>query len=334
MRARSPSSWAVSRVSSASGRLAVTRSRCGSSPPAARSTPSAIPLSSSSLAPAGECAPTGGDAVVAAEPEPLAVCVESQEQLVGLVQAALEPMLGVIEPDEDGDLPIPAGKTGMWVMVHPDRPVVDILCHVAVDVRDLARARDEVLLLNQTYREGAFSLAGDRIVLRHRINAQPFAAMQLRAVVAKIASDVPKFAHSLIQRVDGVHFHDPERPPTAQPLPVVDERDLVLIGLAEMLEESPLAPAAVAAYFDGNRHDIIAHLHRLVTRPGPVSESQRTLVISQLRQALVHLANKAAREADAAERAGWAARPRSQQLSLLPGLEPSLDDGAWEQGAS
>jgi hypothetical protein len=109
--------------------------------------------------------------------------------------------------------------------------------------------------------------------------------------------------------------------------------DLEVVGLSEMLHVDTPSPAAVKAYFEGDRKRIMLHLHRLATGAAPMPQICVEPVRRSLRTGLLHLAAKAAR---AEERRRAARRPGQGPASSSRSCPPSttLDGGAWAQDVS
>jgi hypothetical protein len=145
--------------------------------------------------------------------EPLATFPEGgPDVLNGLVDQALADLFE--HPpvrDEDGDVPVPAGSTTVYVHVEADAPVVELFACLVTDVRDHERARFEVNVLNRDVRFVSFRLAGDHIFANLLLPSWPFVPEHLRAMLTLMVEVVQETAVDLARRVDGRTLGAPER---------------------------------------------------------------------------------------------------------------------------
>jgi hypothetical protein len=136
--------------------------------------------------------------------EPLAVMPESAEHLRDLVAAALTPPDGPgIEFDEDGDIPLPMGSALLYVRVSDEAPVVEMFSFVVRGEIDRERAAFEVSVLNRDTRMVKFVLLDDAVLATLHLPAAPFAARNLRSLVAAMADVVDRVDGDLAARVGG-----------------------------------------------------------------------------------------------------------------------------------
>ena len=258
-----------------------------------------------------------------ADDEVIATFPQSPEELHELVASALagnfsEPL----RHDDDGDVPCIVGQSVVYVRVSPNRPAVDLYAEIVLDIVDLARAEEEVGILNREHPVGKFALLGDMVVMTHRIYAWPFAPAQLRVALSTFSDEVDVIARPLAARVGGFRFlderlaadlADDEAP---APLPA-------LVALLEILYDGPAEPRVVAALFGNDRQELIAQLVRLRTDEDDPGEHDLDLVLGQLRAALRFVAEA---EAIPAVRRPLPPRPRrTHQLELLPEAQESFD---------
>ena len=80
------------------------------------------------------------------------------------------------------------GQSVVFVRVVGDRPAVDLYAEIVGDIGDLARAEEEVGILNREHAGLKFALVGDLVAMTYRLHAWPFAPMQLRAALAQLSS--------------------------------------------------------------------------------------------------------------------------------------------------
>jgi hypothetical protein len=295
------------------------------------------------VAPAG---PTAGPTAAAPEPagadEEVATFPESREQLQELVDRALAVMLEEpVRHDEDGDVPIVTGKSVLFVQVVDDRPAVDLYAEVVCRIGDLERAAQEVAILNRGATSAKFSLREDRVLLRYRLYAWPFAPAQLRVAVADLRQDLDDVARDLAARVRGLRFleESPVAEPAPEPAPVPtaplcdlhldpDDAHPSMIGLLELLVDGPVAPGVVATMFDDDAELVTSQIARVRSGAQPTGEHHPDVVAALLRRALrLVVEEKAAR--DSFGRSRSSPRPATRQLALLPEPEGSPEAGLW-----
>jgi hypothetical protein len=272
--------------------------------------------------------------------EEVATFPESHEQLQELVDRALAVMLEQpVHHDDDGDVPIVTGKSVIFVQVVDDRPAVDLYAEVVCRIGDLERAAEEVAILNRSQAAAKFYVRDDRVLLRYRLYAWPFAPSQLRVAVADLRQDLDDVARDLATRVRGLRFL--EEAPAAEPdaasgpsAPVCDlhldpdDAHPSMIGLLELLVDGPVEPGVVATMFNGDAELLTSQIARLRSGAQPTGEHHPDVVAALLRRALrLVVEERAAR--DAFGRSRSSPRPATRQLALLPEPEGSPEAGLW-----
>ena len=261
--------------------------------------------------------------------EPVVEFPESQDDLRAMVDRALAVMFEEpVRHDGDGDVPVIAGQSAIFVRVVADAPFVELYSELVVEVTDADRAILEIGILNRDHPFAKFRLRDDTVVMSHRICAFPFAASQLRGLLAKLMDEIDDLARDLAARVDGRRFFDlPAQPPAIdESVSDADAPYPSLVGLLEMLHDGPAKPAQVAALFDNDRHEVIGQLVRLRTGVDRADGHDLELVLGQLRAALRHIADANSIPV----RRPLPPKPvRSHQPSLLPEREDALDVGLW-----
>lgn len=300
-------------------------------------------------APAGSTPPAVTAATVGEEKpdeqkpdEEVATFPDSREHLQELVDRALEVMTGEpVRHDEDGDVPIVTGESVLFVQVVGDRPAVDLYAELVCRIGDLERAAQEVAILNRGATSAKFSLREDRVLLRYRLYAWPFAPAQLRVAVADLRQDLDDVARDLASRVGGLRFLE-EAPvaestlgPAAVPSPAEcdlhldpDDAHPSMIGLLELLVDGPVEPGVVATVFNGDAELLTSQIARVRSGAQSTGEHHPDTVAALLRRALrLVVEEKAARESFGRIRPP-ASRP-SRQLALLPEPEDSPEAGLW-----
>ncbi len=290
--------------------------------------------------------PSRGPTVLA-DDAPLAVLVEDREHLQQLVDATISEMLGKhpVAHDEDGDVPVPAGESVVWVQVLADRPVVGLMAILVDDIADTEAAEREVPGLQARLPYLQVRVVGDRILVRHEICAVPFAPRQLAGTLARLCAEIDDIAGEVAGRVGGRRFleglldadaDDPgdsggvEEHDGAELLaPLPAHLDEHLATVVELLLDGQVEPSQVAAAYDGQRPLLVRSLVGLRTGTVVVPDVDLDLLLHTLRSGLRHLVDRLARRDDGPTRSRG---PRTQQLSLLPEDEPGLDltdPGRW-----
>ena len=274
-----------------------------------------------------------------ADDEPLAVMPESEEHLRQLVDAALAPMLGgEVSHDADDDIPIATGSSMLFVHVEDERPEVRVFAVLVHDIAHPERLPVELDILNREQRFARFYCQGDRVLLSHEVCAVPFAARQLRAVVADLLMRLDTLARDLAARVGGLPWAEDRaddatgssaqsaQSATASVEEVVRLEDPGMEMLLELLATGPLDTRVVADLLDGDRLGIIRRIVGIRTGVVPTDGQPAEVVLEHLRRALRYVV-----DGDLPERGRSSRRlPRrpSHQLALVDDNE--LDQGTLE----
>jgi hypothetical protein len=136
--------------------------------------------------------------------EPLAVVVESSDELLDAARRSLVPLLGHLPcVDEDGDIVVAGDRALLWVAVSDQEPRLDAFSTILTGVRRRAQAAIEVGLLNRDHPLLKFRLVGDRVVVRAELTAVPFCPAQLRLVVDRLHDALSDVAGDLAARCGG-----------------------------------------------------------------------------------------------------------------------------------
>ncbi len=284
-------------------------------------------LEETAPAAARRSAPDDGD-------EALAVMPTDHEHLQALVDDALCVMLGDdLSHDDDGDVPVRDGRSVVWVRVLEDSPSVDLFAHVVLDVREPARVASELDLLNRANPLFKFLLVDDYVVMKARLVALPFAAKQLRGLLALMLHEVDDLARELATRLGGRRFL--ETAADVAEVVAAPEPPSELTALLEALHEGPMRPSSVAVLFEHDRLTIIRTLVAIRRDSLATDGHDQELVLSHLRQALRFVTDGEARALRVAKERRRLPR-RSQQLSLLEveDAQQTLDTGEWEHEVS
>ena len=147
--------------------------------------------------------------------------------------------------DQDGDIPVRAGLSVLFVRVLRDRPAVQIFGDLVVDVRDAGRIPEELGILNGGHPFATFFAQDDRICVKHLLCAAPYTPSHLRLVLDSMLSSVDDVARDLAARVKGKRFLE-ETDDEHAPAPLI-ETDPSLVAPVEVLHVKPMAASAVAS---------------------------------------------------------------------------------------
>jgi hypothetical protein len=218
------------------------------------------------------------------EPDLTVALPRSSDHLRELVDEAMGQVFLDLQHDGDGDIPIRAGSSVVYVRVLADRPAVEVYAEVVVDPVDRARLPLEVGLLNRAHPGWQFVALDHAVVMRQELLAVPFSGMQLRIAVDRFVAAVDGIAQDLAARVGGRLFHEPE-PADVAPEPVPDD-DLAMVGLLELCELGRPRAATVAGLFGHDRIAIIRQIVRLRTGRQPCGVHDLDDVLDALRRAL------------------------------------------------
>lgn len=270
-------------------------------------------------------------------------------ELRQMVVEALERMVQhPVELDDDGDVPLPTGRSLLYVQALEDEPTVRLWARLVTDVDDRLRAADEVAMTNRDLLFGAVVLTDSGCIdFHHHLCAAPFVPQQLRAVVARVLLDLDRRASDFLRRVGGHRFLD-DLPPvgpvgpvgaTAAAAEVVgraepghrgeprrrpaadEERSLPpqLLVLRELLDAGAADPRTVAAVWDGDLHALALEIDDLRTEPPAVLDVADA--IAALREALVFVVERRSKQRWSRPTRSPGRRPRSQQDELIPSRE-------------
>ena len=202
----------------------------------------------------------------------------SPAHLRSMVVAAMREVSAEIAPDADGDLPVVAGGSVLFVRVLESRPCIELYAEIVLSPQRLDRLAHELVLLNEAHPLWKFALRDDHVVMTHEIMALPFTALGLRALVTRFVDEVDQIARDLVARVGGHLF--------AEPPPEEDERDVILTGLLELLHLDRVRPSTVAGLFDDDRLEIIRQIVRIRSGRQSCGDVAEERVLTALRQAL------------------------------------------------
>ena len=209
------------------------------------------------------------------------------EHLRSLVDDAMRVVFPDLKHDDDGDIPIRAGRSSLYVRVLDDRPVVELYAEIVLDVGDLERLPIELGVLNASHGLWKFVEVDGLVVMRHELLALPFSAFLLRVLVQRFLDEVDQLAGDLVARVGGRRFLD--RAPAPAIDAAVDEvgdDDLVMAGLLELCHLGRPRAATVAGLFEHDRHEIIRQIVRVRTGRQTCGDHDPDLVLTALRKAL------------------------------------------------
>ncbi len=259
--------------------------------------------------------------VAAAGEEPVATFVVEPERLRAAVDDAMRVVYPDLRHDSDGDIPILAGQSALFVRVRGDRPAVEVFAELLVDVEQRDRLPLELDLLNASHPLWKFTSNGPDVTMRYELPAVPFAPAQLRAVVEQFAAEVDEIARALSVRVGGRRFFE------ADPAAIdaaADEDDVhpAMVGLLELLHLGRLRATTVVGLFEYDRLEIIRQIVRIRTGLQSCADHDPEVVLTLLRKAL-----RIASDGEADPRRDPTLPPRPKPLSIQESLLPDTDLG-------
>lgn len=248
--------------------------------------------------------------------------------LQALVDAAMSVVYPDLKHDSDGDIPIVAGESAVYLRVRDDRPSVEVFADIVLAVENPERLLVELDLLNAGNPMWKFFSIGTTVTMRYELLASPFMAFQLRWVVSMFVTDVDEIARALAVRVGGRRFFEPD-PDDVDAFVSDDDEHPAMTGLLELLHLEKVRPSTVAGLFEHDRLEIIRQLVRIRTGQQSCAEHDPDVVLTLLRKAL-RIASDG--EPDTSRPRAIPPKPRSVQQSLLS--DADLGDDALDLGWS
>ena len=258
--------------------------------------------------------------------EQVSTFARDREHLQELVDAAMRVAYPDLKHDSDGDIPILAGDSAVFIRVRDDRPSVEVFAHLVLDVEDIDRLPTELDLLNAGHPMWKFYCVGGTVKMRDELLTVPLAPIQLRWVVERFVAEVDEIARALTVRVGGRRFleHDPAQ--VDEPRSEVDDHP-AMTGLLELLHLERVRPTTVAGLFAHDRLEIIGQLVRIRTGRQSCAEHDPDVVLTLLRKALRVVSDG---EPVPGRAVPVPPKARSVQESLLP--DGDLGDATLELG--
>ncbi|MEJ7834042.1 MAG: hypothetical protein WKF79_14080 [Nocardioides sp.] len=236
-----------------------------------------------------------------------------------------------VEHDGDGDIPILAGSSMVFVRVSRERPAVELFAEIVNEVEDMSRLPVELDILNRGHPFAKFYVQGNAVVMMHQLCAAPYVPMQLTMMLTAMLRGVDDLARDLAERVGGQRFLELVPEEAAEPeAPALGTGDLALLGLLELLHLRPVSSAMVAMLFDHDRGALVRTIVGVRTGSVSCDDLDEEIVLDHLRRGLHHVVG-----VDVPGRALRSLPPKpSQQLALLPEGEAPLDAGRRDTEAS
>ena len=122
------------------------------------------------------------------DPEPVvdltAVKAEGPDHLRDLLAAALEPLVDEVEFDPDGDIPVPAGRTTIYVRVEEDAPAIRLFGWLLSDVKWTPRVGHVLNEFNRRLNFVRLVHHDGYVMFMAQLIALPFVPEHLRQSVA------------------------------------------------------------------------------------------------------------------------------------------------------
>ncbi|NLD76012.1 MAG: hypothetical protein GX643_05030, partial [Acidimicrobiales bacterium] len=245
---------------------------------------------------------SGGPGSPDAELDPsLLVAVQAQgaDHLRQLVDEALTPLFDGPPPhDADGDIPVVAGSSLVFVRVRPNQPVIELFSILVQNVANPQQAAIETTILNRDADFIRYLVAGDRILARVCVPAFPFLPIQLRWMLGEMARTLDEVDDDLALRVGGTVWRDPQAVEGGDGGPIVGVHPAVAT-LRELEAETPgSVDADLAARVCGHDQNLIL---RLIDWAGNQEEAWRKTREEALQAQDGDTAETAKEQADQAE---------------------------------
>ncbi|WP_430331791.1 T3SS (YopN, CesT) and YbjN peptide-binding chaperone 1 [Rhodococcus sp. ACT016] len=153
----------------------------------------------------------------APEPIPLddgaAIVPHDPAELRDLVARTVEQALGFPpERDEDGDVILKLDDQPVFVIAHPDRPLVRVWVPLLYAVAGRTRAAENICHLTGQWPGIRFSLDEDRLNASIDVSGNPFVPRHLVDALDRIGRFVPTIDNHFATRFDGSRFADSMAP--------------------------------------------------------------------------------------------------------------------------
>ncbi len=159
--------------------------------------------------------------------QPATVFPRCRDDLVAALDAAVGEIVG--HPpvkDDDGAIAVGEGPSVVVLSVLADRPVIELLAEVVLEVTDLSAMPREIELLNRRAGPGRFHSLGTTVMMRQELLAWPFTRTQLGVLLADMLETVAEVADELVLRIGGRTVDEvgpeeagPEEAPATELLP-------------------------------------------------------------------------------------------------------------------
>lgn len=138
-----------------------------------------------------------------------AVQADGPDELRDLVAAALAPVVDEVEFDPDGDIPVPAGNTVLYVGVEEDAPLIRLFAPLLHGVRWTPRVGHTLNEVNQRLTFAKVIHQGDRVLAVMALSALPFVPEQLRQAVVGFRDMADGYDETLKSMIGGLLFCEP-----------------------------------------------------------------------------------------------------------------------------
>ena len=266
--------------------------------------------------------PTGEESQ---DDEELVYFPTSRDELIEQAEPAFASILDAeVEYDDDGDIPLPVGESVVYARFGRAGPTIELFSYLVVDIVQTDRVAVQLEMLNGTHPFATFTLEGKRVVMRHNLCATPFVPMQLRIVLSSMLGMVDELAGELAERVGGRRYLAQTPRPVARTLPMAQVHHN-LVALIELLRLRSVSTLTVTTLFDDDRAELVRQIVLVSDGRVDCGDVDPEVVLDHLRRALHRVVG-----VEVARRRAGKPQPRSQQLSLLPASEETLDEGDWD----
>ena len=249
----------------------------------------------------------------------------SRDELIEQAEPVFASILGAeVEYDDDGDIPLPVGESVVYARFGRQGPTIELFSYLVVDVDQTERAAAHLEMLNGTHPFATFMLEGNRVVLRYHLCASPFVPLQLRTVLGSLLGIVDVLAGELAGHVGGRRYLAEAPRPAPRTLPLARVHHS-LVALIELLRLGAVSTLTVTTLFDDDRAELLRQIVLVSDGRIDCGDVEPLVLLDHLRRGLHRVVG-----VEVARRRAGKPQPRSQQLSLLPASEETLDEGDWD----
>ncbi|RDI24082.1 hypothetical protein DEU38_111159 [Rhodococcus sp. AG1013] len=186
--------------------------------------------------------------------ETAAVAPRDPSELRELISRTVDQALGFVpQLDDDGDVVLTLGSQPVFVIAHPDKPLVRLWIPLLHAVAGRTRAAENICDLTKQWPDIRFTLDEDRLNASIDISGNPFVPRHLVDAIDVIGKFLPTVDARFAARFDGSRFADDdsgvESPDAENPDPIdsVDTDDDLPAALLTLLHLDPHGAGVLSA---------------------------------------------------------------------------------------